>query len=35
MKGAVVEVLPGQPENRVKVFVGGTIQSYYASQLKV
>ena len=35
MKGAVVEVLPGQPENRVKVFAGGTIQSYYASQLKV
>jgi len=34
MKGAVVEVLPGQPENRVKVFVGGTIQSYFASQLK-
>ncbi len=35
MKGAVVEVLPGQPENRVKVFVGGAIQSYYTSQLKV
>lgn len=35
MKGAVVEVLPAQPENRVKVFVGGTIQSYYTSQLKV
>ena len=35
MKGAVVEVLPGQPENRVKVFLGGAIQSYYTSQLKV
>ena len=35
VKGAVVEVLPGQPENRVKVFAGGTIQSYYTSQLKV
>ena len=35
MKGAVVEVLPGQPENRVKVFAGGAIQSYYTSQLKV
>ena len=35
MKGAVVEVLPGQPENRVKVFVGGTIQSYYTSQLGI
>ena len=34
VKGAVVEVLPGQPENRVKVFVGGTIQAYYTSQLK-
>lgn len=35
VKGAVVEVLPGQPENRVKVFVGGAVQSYYNSQLKV
>lgn len=35
MKGAVVEVLPGQPENRVKVFVGGTIESYYTSQLEI
>ena len=34
VKGAVVELLPGQPEDRVKVFVGGTIQSYYSSQLK-
>ena len=35
MKGAVVDVLPGQPENRVKVFAGGSVQSFYASQLKV
>lgn len=35
VKGAVIEVLPGQPENRVKVFVGGAVQSYYNSQLKV
>lgn len=35
MKDAVVEVLPGQPENRVKVFVGGTIESYYTSQLEI
>ena len=35
IKGAVIEVLPGQPENRIKVFVEGNIQTYYASQLKV
>ncbi len=34
IKGAVVEVLPGKPENRFKVFVGGIIQTYYASQLQ-
>ena len=33
-KGAVVGVLPGQSENRVKVFVGGNTQTYYASQLQ-
>ena len=35
MKGAVVEVLPGQPENRIKVFIEGNVQTFYASQLKV
>ncbi len=35
MKGAVVDVLSGQPENRVKVFIEGTVQTFYASQLKV
>ena len=34
-KGAVVEVLPGNPENRVKVFLNGNVQTYYASQLRV
>ena len=33
-KGAVVEVLPGQPETRVKVFVDGSARTYYASQLQ-
>ena len=33
-KGAVVDVLSGQPENRVKVFVDGSVQTYYASQLQ-
>ena len=33
-KGAVVEVLPGQPETRVKVFVDGSVRTYYASQLQ-
>ena len=32
-KGAVVETVPGEPENRFKVFVAGNIQTYYASQL--
>ena len=33
VKGAVVEVLPGHPESRYKVFVAGNVQTYYASQL--
>ena len=35
VKGAVVNVLSGQPESRIKVFVEGNIQTFYASQLKV
>ena len=35
LKGAVVGVLPGQPENRVEVFIKGSVQTYYASQLAV
>ena len=34
IKGAVVAVLPGKPENRFKVFVDGDTQTYYASQLQ-
>ena len=33
--GAVTEVLPGTPENRVNVFMDGSIQTFYASQLQV
>ena len=32
--GAVVEVLPGTTEDRIKIFVDGNIQTYYASQLQ-
>ena len=35
IKGAVVEVLPGQPENRVKVFIEGKVQTFYAAQVRV
>ena len=34
VKGAVVEVLPGGDEDRVRVFSDGNIHTYYASQLK-
>ena len=34
LKGAVVAVLPGEPENRVRVFAKGNVQTYYASQLQ-
>lgn len=32
--GAVVETLPGKPENRFKVFINGNTQTYYASQIQ-
>lgn len=32
---AVMEVLPGEVEARVKVFVDGKVRTYYASQLQV
>ena len=35
VKGAVVEVIQGEPEDRVKVFVDGNVRTYYASQLRV
>ena len=34
VRGAVVEVVPGTAEDRIKVFVDGSIQIYYASQLQ-
>ena len=33
-RGAVVAVLAGNPENRFKVFIDGTTQTFYASQLQ-
>lgn len=35
LRGAVVKVLSGQAENRVEVFMGSSVQTYYASQLQV
>lgn len=34
IRGAVLVVQTGKPENRFKVFVGSEIQTYYASQLQ-
>ncbi len=34
LRGAVVSVLPGGPDSRVKVFVNGNVETYYASQLQ-
>lgn len=34
LKGAVVEVLPSKVEDRIKIFIDGKIQTYYASQLQ-
>lgn len=34
-RGAVVAVVPGTPENRINVFVDGSVQSFYASQLQI
>lgn len=35
LRGAVMEVLPGEAEARVKVFVDGKVRAYYVSQLQV
>lgn len=35
LKGAVVEAIPGDPENRYKVFIDNKLQTFYASQLKL
>ena len=34
IRGAVISVLPGKPENRFKVFMADEMQIYYASQLQ-
>ncbi|HEX2995893.1 MAG TPA: helicase-related protein [Anaerolineales bacterium] len=34
IRGAVLSVSPGDPENRIKVFVSGETKIYYASQLQ-
>lgn len=33
-RGAVIAMLPSKPENRFKVFINGTTQIFYASQLQ-
>jgi SNF2 family DNA or RNA helicase len=33
-RGAVVEMIPGNPENRFKIFIDGAIQIFYASQVQ-
>ncbi len=33
VRGAVISVLPGKPENRFKVFINGATQTFYSSQL--
>ena len=35
VRGAVVSVLPGAPENRFNVFIDGNVQPFYASQLQL
>ena len=35
VRGAVVAVLPGTPENRINVFVDGSIHTFYPSQLQL
>ena len=34
-RGAVMAVLPGNPEDRINVFVDGSVQTFYASQLQI
>ncbi len=34
LRGAVMKVLSGQAEDRVEVFMGSSVQTYYASQLQ-
>ena len=34
-RGAIVEVVPGNPENSVKVFINSKVQTFFASQLQL
>ena len=34
-RGVVMAVLPGTPENRINVFVDGSVHTFYASQLQI
>lgn len=34
IRGAIVSVAPGKPENRFKLFINGATQTFYASQLQ-
>lgn len=34
IKGAVISIIPGKPENRYKVFIEGKTQTFYASQIQ-
>ena len=34
-RGAVMAVLPGTPEDRINVFVDGSVHAFYASQLQI
>ena len=34
-RGAVVSIVPSIPENRINVFVDGSVQTFYASQLQI
>ena len=35
IRGAVVAILPGSPENRISVFVDGSVHTFYPSQLQL
>ena len=35
IRGAVVAILPGSPENRINVFVDGNVHTFYPSQLQL
>uniref|UniRef100_A0A7V4G6K1 Helicase n=1 Tax=Desulfobacca acetoxidans TaxID=60893 RepID=A0A7V4G6K1_9BACT len=35
LRGAVINIIPNEPENRYSVFINGSVQMFYASQLKI